>query len=701
MIVTRTYEDGLVSQEQAIQFLQQGIAAARAKQNEEARRLLQNAIRLDPANETAWLWLSSVARDNKERVFCLRQLLQINPQNEMAIKGLKALGVSVGDTPEEAAAPRSAIPQPAADRITAARATLDPIIQRVLTRPDPYADIRWVHKERNRAGERAATLFNITIRVVPILVLLCIIGAAAAYISQNPNAIALAPTWTPSPTPTVTPTPTPGFTPTPSPTPALTYTPTPPIDPALPHGDLFAGMTITPEYPRFEEGRILEEAVILLNNNRDSQALPTLSALRQTLLEGSTSANPYYYEAVALTDLGDTERAERVLQEGLTKLEDLNANTSLLHAGLAYVYAAEGNLAASNEEADRALAGDPRLPQPYYLLAQNAITRGNYQAAADVIQEGLEQHPADVYLWIQLGKLNLARQQPAEAQQNARVALYIDPTAEEAYLLQAEADMAIGDYGLSVLHLQDFLFTYPGSIEGWTMLGDARAREGNFDLAIDAYSRAVNTSEKERSQIPALMSRAALYNQRHQYARAYSDFNTVLNIDNAYVPAREGRALAAYRSGRFGEAVEDVDLLLEQFPDRDDLRLLKARALVDGANPRNETAYQQALENALQILSGAFPGRLDSALQPLAYEYRARILLEQENARNALTDVDAALTRQESGYRHYLRGRIQEALNNEDEARKEFEWVRLWGQVFSYPFLPDAITRLQALQAQP
>lgn len=81
-----------MSNEQAIQVLQQGIAAARAGQQPQARQLLQEAVKRDPRNEVAWLWLSSVAKDNTERAFCLRQLLAINPNNENAIKGTQGIG---------------------------------------------------------------------------------------------------------------------------------------------------------------------------------------------------------------------------------------------------------------------------------------------------------------------------------------------------------------------------------------------------------------------------------------------------------------------------------------------------------------------------------------------------------------------------------------------------------------------------------
>src|SRR3954451_4679688 len=82
-----------MANEQAKQILQQGIAAARAGQQAEARQLLQEAVKRDPRSESAWLWLSSVAKDDKERIFCLKQLLAINPDNENAIKGLRQLGI--------------------------------------------------------------------------------------------------------------------------------------------------------------------------------------------------------------------------------------------------------------------------------------------------------------------------------------------------------------------------------------------------------------------------------------------------------------------------------------------------------------------------------------------------------------------------------------------------------------------------------
>lgn len=685
-----------MSQEQAIQFLQQGIAAAKAKRNEEARQLLQNAIKLNPGNETAWLWLSSVAKDQQERIFCLRQILQINPENDMAQKGLKALGVAIGSQAETTSAAGSSIPRPSANKIATARQALRPLVDG-LQREDPLSNINWVRKRRNRAGERAATIFSIAVRVVPALVILGLLAGGAYFISQNPNTIVLAPTWTPSYTPTVTATPTPGFTPTPSPTPRVTYTPSPPIPAGLPQGDLFVEMTNTPVYPRFVEGRIIQEAVMLLDAEQPGDALPTLSAVRETLLDTSDNPNPFYYEAVALTNLGETDAAEAVLEDGLARMESTGGNPGLVHAGLAYVYAAEGNYADSNTEAELALEEDPELVQPYYILIDNAINQRRFEQADELLLDALDRHPANVNLWILQGYLHLAEDKPDQAQQDARVALHIDPTAEEAYLLQAEADAGIGDYGLAVLHLQDYLFTYPGSIYGWTLLGDTRVMEGSTDLAIEAYSRAVNTDTLEPAQLPALMARAGLYFQRYQYALAYEDFSAVLNIDEEHVAARTGRAEAAFNAGRYEDAIEDLDILLDETPGDANLRLMKAQAIMNDANPNNEDAYTEALADAYDILAGNFPGQLQGAERATAYEYRARILLFRNEYSAALDDIIGALNIQESGSRHYLRGLIHEERREMDLAQSEYEWVLLWGQIYDYPFLEDAAARLEEL----
>jgi hypothetical protein len=73
-------------------ILNQAVAALKAGDKTEARRLLGNVLAQDSENETAWLWLSGAVETREERIACLENVLSINPDNEPARRGLARLG---------------------------------------------------------------------------------------------------------------------------------------------------------------------------------------------------------------------------------------------------------------------------------------------------------------------------------------------------------------------------------------------------------------------------------------------------------------------------------------------------------------------------------------------------------------------------------------------------------------------------------
>jgi tetratricopeptide (TPR) repeat protein len=68
-------------------LFQQGIAAIREEKDVvKGRTLLTQALRLDPANDMAWVWLSRTISDHEKKLQCLNRALQLNPNNEQARK---------------------------------------------------------------------------------------------------------------------------------------------------------------------------------------------------------------------------------------------------------------------------------------------------------------------------------------------------------------------------------------------------------------------------------------------------------------------------------------------------------------------------------------------------------------------------------------------------------------------------------------
>ncbi len=74
-----------------IDKLSSAIAAIRAGDKVSGRKLLLEIIRSEPSNELAWLWLSACVDNLEHKKYCLEKALEINPNNQNALKALDKL----------------------------------------------------------------------------------------------------------------------------------------------------------------------------------------------------------------------------------------------------------------------------------------------------------------------------------------------------------------------------------------------------------------------------------------------------------------------------------------------------------------------------------------------------------------------------------------------------------------------------------
>jgi len=63
-------------------LLEQGITAYKAGKREEARKIFISVIKQNPENQRAWGWMYNVSSNDTERIYCLKQVLRINPNSE-------------------------------------------------------------------------------------------------------------------------------------------------------------------------------------------------------------------------------------------------------------------------------------------------------------------------------------------------------------------------------------------------------------------------------------------------------------------------------------------------------------------------------------------------------------------------------------------------------------------------------------------
>ncbi len=76
----------------AQQLLKQAIQVTKKGDLETARKLVQASIRKDPTSTMAWLVYASIAETRKEKLLCLRKVLELDPKNAQAVKMIRDLG---------------------------------------------------------------------------------------------------------------------------------------------------------------------------------------------------------------------------------------------------------------------------------------------------------------------------------------------------------------------------------------------------------------------------------------------------------------------------------------------------------------------------------------------------------------------------------------------------------------------------------
>lgn len=74
------------------------IAAIRSGRREEGRQLLNLLIQQNPNDDKAWLWMSSVVETDEQRARCLYHVLAIDPNSQIARRGLQLLGIVLSDS---------------------------------------------------------------------------------------------------------------------------------------------------------------------------------------------------------------------------------------------------------------------------------------------------------------------------------------------------------------------------------------------------------------------------------------------------------------------------------------------------------------------------------------------------------------------------------------------------------------------------
>lgn len=550
------------------ELLAGGIQAARDGNRSEARRLLAQAIKVNPRSEVAWLWMSGVLEKPEDRIRSLQQVLNINPKNEMALRGLQALGVQVAPpepepdiiepepepigipqpqpeaiVADEVDAPSSGVPEPSydgsgipiphPDAIRNAVETSKAIVERHSGQSPARLNIQWlaplspdeasplpipsVEEPKSSSSSKAkksrrVQLPNIRFdprNVNPVVYY--VIGGVIGFIILG-GLIAIVVSNTRQARIAANATPTPSPTPVESPTPTVTAqpsrTPTP------------EGRPITPEPTILPEG-----------------------APRGNLAFMATPTEPYVATPHRATVLGDAQTA--------FFLDD-------------YEMAIELSLQAIEE--------GENSPDAYYYLGLSQLSLDDFDAARETLEQGISVDGNFAPNHAALGLVLEAEGSPERAQLASLDAKQLDPQLLTPYLTLAR------------LYADNPELTRPEDEETGEDLNGFEAAFAEIGAALDADSN-------YQFDVNLLSLQADLLRRDNELQDSLAVANLAVYID----PAAEGSVLVANRSRLALQYYESMIISLERYLDEVNPSSTEAWALLAEAY-RNTGRSEDALE---------------------------------------------------------------------------------------------------------
>ena len=483
-----------------------------------AKDLLTRQLRREPDNADIWLWMSAVVDTPKERAYCLREVLRIDPEHRAAKRGLAMMG----ELP-----PDQQIVQP----------------QRLPHR-NWQAQIDKAERPPLKLPGKKTLLYGGAGIIVLVLIGIAIFGPNGIGRRQQAS-------FVPSPYPTATSAPTliPTATPIPSgPTPpwqalVATYTPTP-LYVNTPHPIIEAYRLAIRAYQRSEWDKVIQYL------NQSVQSEPSAPDL--TFLLG---------EAYRLS--GNSNQAMTAYDQSLA----VNGNFAPAFLGRAQ---ARWNLDRSQVDAiqsdlNSARSADPALPETLTLFGRFYLENGEVQAALEYLNAAADQNPNAPQVYYYRAQAQLQLRNFAAALVDADRAVQLDLTFVPAYQVLGDALQANQRAADSIMPYEVYLlYTINPDPAVHVKMGRAYRSAGNFPAALDAFNTALSLVP---DSAPALLERGLLYIETGDPNRGLEDINAALAINPDFFEAAVAVGQARFALGDFQGAVEQLNPLAERAQD--------------------------------------------------------------------------------------------------------------------------------------
>ncbi len=517
-------------------MLKEAIEAVREGYKVRARDLLTRLLRADQTNPVYWLWMSSVVETSREQVYCLNNVLRLDPHNEAARRGLTLIGAMPADQDMH---------------------------------PTPLVRRQWHVAVQDEPPQGIKALWaNPVIRIsfsgTLALVVIALIFAGIFGLGEKPIAVAARPTKTPGPPPTFTSTPTYiGSTRT-----ANKITPTPPVTGPLPLWMLLdATYTPTPVYvntphPISEDYRIGQRAfgrgewgVALRHFRNASQVQPD-------------AADIQYLIGEAQRMVGDYRAAINSYDVALS----MNQGFAPAYLGRALASQAIDPKRDVGDDLAKAVQYDPDFGLARLEKASYALAGGDFEAAQEDLEVAKQIMTDSPLLAFYLAELALQSGDRVAALEYARQAYELDRTLLPAYRLLGEMALANGEFDTAREVLEIYVQYAEEDARGWLAMGQAymefagpeqayrdlvqKARKRDVEAAMQAFERAI---ELDKTLPGVYLYRAVTHLAMNEGQPAVNDLMMARRLDTNSFAINLGLGRALLVAERLDDARAQID----------------------------------------------------------------------------------------------------------------------------------------------
>ncbi len=334
-----------------------------------------------------------------------------------------------------------------------------------------------------------------------------------------------------------------------------------------------------------------------------------------------------YLLGLAWRNLGDLEKAEAYLQArgpvepgfpdplfdavsaGQTHIGGLWANLNL--GSQAFV---DGDYETAMEKFRLATADHPDDPRPWQSLGMALQKVGDLEGAVAAYEQALALGEANASAHQSLARVLLRLDRGAEAEAHLRRAVALDPGRIAAHRVLAQHLFDEGRFREALERCEAVLALDPLDVSTGLLRVLALARTDRADEALEEAARLLPLAGEDATRAEVFHTRAHVYLQKGDGARAIRAFESALEADPGHRAARLNLARTLVRARRFGEAMDAYQAVIDRWPDDEATRLEAA----GGAILLGRAGLAQTLMEPAAVRETASPRMLSSFARLLA-----------------------------------------------------------------------------------